>query len=500
MQNIFRWIKRRAVAFFFAGFAGAVLLIVSGHKAVEATSTDEFCASCHDVHPHAITSWKRSTHYDNKRGVVVHCVECHLPPKGLPMFTQKVRTGVRDVYGSLFTDVTAINWEEKSRLASAVHHTFETSCVSCHENLFPIGLSDKGQQAHLYFDNHKDELNCLNCHIGVGHFSESTVHAENVDFGKAKSTGDTIFTEPAKIRSFDHFTEQIPETGIQFEMKAIPGGTFRMGSPESESLRDPDEGPQREVEVGSFFMAEQEVTWQSYMAFMSETGGEGRMSAEDLAEAAVDGITGPTPPWGAPDQGWGLGQRPAITMSYHAATVYCEWLSEKTGKTYRLPTEAEWEYAARGGTPGPYFFDGDPRKFTSEGFARKLFGTDTSVINSFAVYKENSRGQTALPDEVQPNPYGLKNMYGNVAEFCSDIYTPSYGASEANTDDNAEHVVRGGSYQSDARDLRSAARDYTRSTAWLKTDPQMPKSIWWYSDQAFVGFRVVCEADTSVDN
>lgn len=75
----------------------------------------------------------------------------------------------------------------------------------------------------------------------------------------------------------------------------------------------------------------------------------------------VDAISGPTPPFGFPDQGWGGGDRPAITMTHYAAETFCQWLSKKTGKTYRLPTEAEWEYAARGGTETPYFFTGNPK-------------------------------------------------------------------------------------------------------------------------------------------
>ena len=182
----------------------------------------------------------------------MHCIECHLPPSGMPKFTQKVRTGLRDVYGTLFYDVSAINWEEKSKAEYAVHHTFQASCVNCHKNLFPIGLSEKGQEAHLYFDNNKETLNCLNCHIGVGHYSETTVHAQNVSFGKSDQEPDTTFSAAAVITSFESYTEKIPGTGIKFKMVAVPGGMFMMGSPETESLRDDDEGPRHEVQVLPF--------------------------------------------------------------------------------------------------------------------------------------------------------------------------------------------------------------------------------------------------------
>ena len=212
--------------------------------------------------------------------------------------------------------------------------------------------------------------------------------------------------------------------------------------------------------------------------------------------------SGATPPWGAPDQGWGKGSRPAITMTWHAATVYCQWLSKVTGKKYRLPTEAEWEYACRAGTESPYFFKGDPKKFTSAGFLKKIVKPDTALIASYVIYAGNSSSKTEEPSFVKQNPFGLKNMSGNVAEFCSDFYSPDfYAADSVSLTDpwgpsrGQEHVISGGSFKSDARDVRSSARDFTKTKAWLVTDPQMPKSIWWYSDCIDVGFRVVCETD-----
>ena len=241
------------------------------------------------------------------------------------------------------------------------------------------------------------------------------------------------------------------------------------------------------------------------MAFFRATGSQGRTEGQEVTKKNVDAISGATPPWGAPDQGWGKGKRPAITMSWHAANVYCQWLSKVTGKKYRLPTEAEWEYACRGGTETPYFFPGDPKKFTSEGFLRKIFRPDTAVISSRVVYNMNSDGKTKEPGGMIPNPFGLKNMSGNVAEFCSDYYSPTAYLNDSTDMVNpqgpvrgSEHVIRGGSFKSDARDVRSAARDYTKTKAWLVTDPQMPKSIWWYSDCIDVGFRVVCEVDSSL--
>jgi formylglycine-generating enzyme required for sulfatase activity len=259
-------------------------------------------------------------------------------------------------------------------------------------------------------------------------------------------------------------------------------------------------------------MAEVEVTWDEYLAFYAQTSAEGRSTDTEgiRSKQAVetDAISGATPPYGQPDQGWGMGQRPAISFTYHSAETYCKWLSLVTGKTYRLPTEAEWEYACRAGTQTPYFFPGDPRKFEKTGFKAKLSKNDTTLINSYIIYRGNSPSKTQTPDIVKPNPFGLKNMLGNVAEFCSDWYQADAYAQDpgevikdpTGPETGEEHVIRGGSFMDMAGKVRSAARGYTQTDEWLKTDPQIPKSIWWYSDCFHVGFRVVCEFDENTGN
>jgi len=490
--------------FFIFGIMACIVLYIPGRALIKNTSTDKSCMLCH-IHPHADQSWKLSTHYNNSSGTIVHCVECHLPPEDQGYLFAKAKHGLKDVYGYFFKDSSAIDWQKKKLLEYAKGIVYENSCLECHENLFPVTLSVNGGNAHLFYTTSKEPLNCINCHINVGHYDKNAIlHEHDSSFGVIVSSDRPPFTEPAEITEFKDFTETIPGTTVSFEMAALPEGTFNMGSPKDEPLRDDDEGPVREVKLSQFWIGKTEVTWDEYMAFFRATSSQGRTEGQVVTSKNTDAISGATPPWGAPDQGWGKGSRPAITMSWHAANVYCQWLSKVTGKRYRLPTEAEWEYACRGKTGTPYFFAGDPRKFTAEGFLRKLLGPDTATIASYIIYSKNSGAMTAEPSGVKANPFGLKNMAGNVAEFCSDFYSEEYYKTDSLRTNpkgpvrGLEHVIRGGSFKSDARDIRSAARDYTRTKEWLVTDPQMPKSIWWYSDCIDVGFRIVCEPDSSL--
>jgi len=264
-----------------------------------------------------------------------------------------------------------------------------------------------------------------------------------------------IFTSAAQVLKFESFDEKIPGTSVAFKMVAVPGGKFKMGTPDDEPYRQPEEGPQIDVAVDSFWMGEIEVSWSEYLAFFNATSSQGRKEAVATEEKSeTDAITGATPPWGAPDQGWGKGTRPAITMSYLAAETYCRWLSQVTGKKYRLPTEAEWEYAARANTNTAYFFGGSPKDFETDGFFKKIFGADTTVINSYVIYTENSPSKTQEPAMVKANAFGLKNMLGNVAEFCLDFYDPAVYSKYPKTlvqnprgpRNGMKHVIRGGPY------------------------------------------------------
>ncbi len=495
---------------FFIGLITCAILLFFCNKAIKITSTDEYCQSCH-IHPDADASCKKSTHFYNPSGVRVHCVECHLPPGNDTRYLiVKAETGLNDLYGYYFKDKKSFNWENKQLLEHAVKIVYNESCIKCHENLFSKGLSAEGGTAHLYYEKNAEklELQCINCHLDVGHYNANYKHEKMKGVPVSGTASQHKYTAPASVVNFENYKEYIPNSTVSFNMVAVKGGTFRMGSPEGEPFRKSDEGPVRIVTLSSFFMGEVEVSWDEFWTFFASTMSEGRVDPNLVMAhnaSLPDAVTGPTPPFGIPDQGWGSGKRPAITMTHYAAKTYCQWLSKVTGKHYRLPTEAEWEYACRAGTETPYFFPGDPKRLSVQGLRSKIFGADTSLINRYVVYAINSNGKSQEPNLVKPNPFGLKNMSGNVLEYCSDYYVENAYSKTGTTvknpqgpDSGEEHVVRGGNYSSDAKDLRAASRGFTQTTNWLRTDPQQPKSIWWYSDIKGVGFRVVCEPEPSI--
>lgn len=282
------------------------------------------------------------------------------------------------------------------------------------------------------------------------------------------------------------YTNTIPGTRVSFGMVPIPGGEFTMGSPETEANRKPDEGPQHKVKIAPFWMGQCEVTWNEYELFMypdeekrMRTSAPSDVSADKLADA----VTHPSKPYVEMSFGMGKDGYPAISMTQHAANKYCQWLSAKTGQFYRLPTEAEWEYACRAGTTNAYFF-----------------GDDANKLGDYAWYEQNSDFKYQKVGKKKPNPWGLYDIYGNVVEWVLDQYDPDYYKQCASAGVSVEpwnkatkpypHSVRGGSWDDEASMCRSAARRGS-DRSWKMTDPQLPKSIWYLSDAQWVGFRIV---------
>ena len=497
--------------FLLVGLAGLVLgfsLMIAFNYVWVNSSKNESCMSCH-FHPESDASWKQSVHYNNESGVMTDCAACHLPPKGSFEYVKaKAKTGMKDLWSYMTKNPEDVDWDSKGELEYAQTIVYNESCKACHVNIFPKGITDEGVTAHLYYDENEEKLNlqCISCHLDAGHYNPNYKHEA---LTAAPTVAGEVYAEATPVTEFKNFTETVPGTSASINMIAIPGGSFKMGSPENEPFHKADEAPQRNVTISPFFMAEVEVTWDQFWAFFGDTMSEGRTPPEVIyannTREDCDAVSGPTPPFGFPDQGWGMGSRPAITMTHYSAETFCQWLSLKTGKKYRLPTEAEWEYAARGGTETPYYFEGSPKDYTNDGFWNGLFGADTTVINSHVIYVNNSKNRTQEPTKMKANPFGLKNMLGNVMEYCSDWYAEdAYSKMQDGAVDpkgpesGEEHVVRGGYYTDDAANMRSAARGKTNHVEWLRTDPQNPKSIWWYSDIKGIGFRVVCEVPEGV--
>jgi len=270
-------------------------------------------------------------------------------------------------------------------------------------------------------------------------------------------------------------SETIPGTDVSFELVEIPGGTFPMGSPADELGRDADEGPQREISVAPFYMGRHEMLYDIWVIYRSPE----RDNAESAEGTDFDPeiVARPSPPYEDPAHGMGTWGHPAVGMTQWAALQFARWLTEKTGNFYRLPTEAEWEYACRAGTLTAF-----------------SFGSDT--LDTYAWHYGNSDEEYHPVGEKAPNPWGLFDMHGNVAEWTLDEYDATFyedmGAENPWSQPTRLYprTVRGGAYDDDPEALRCAARQQS-SANWKRRDPQIPKSMWWNTDSPFVGFRLV---------
>ena len=283
----------------------------------------------------------------------------------------------------------------------------------------------------------------------------------------------------------------IPGSNVSFHMEPIPAGMFVMGSPNGEAGRDDLEGPQRKFNVEPFWMARNEVTWGEYKVFMQlyhvfkdfEIKGIRKVTAEN----EVDSITAPTVLYEA-EFTFEFGnddKQPAVTITQYSAKQYSKWLTAITGNQFRLPTEAEWEYACRAGSTTAFHFGDDASKLTD--YAWFAGNTDEDGTRKVGLKK--------------PNQWGLFDMHGNAAEWVLDAHA-QYVTSQTNlnaatdwasTEDLDPRVVRGGSWEFPAEECRSASRLGSDSAAWREYDPNLPKSPWWFTTDPArgVGFRLI---------
>ena len=281
----------------------------------------------------------------------------------------------------------------------------------------------------------------------------------------AQSSADTVFQK---------YEQTIPGSTVKFIMVPIPAGTFTIGSSPKDKMKETDESPKHLIRLSAFWMGAYEVTFDEYDLFFNDVS---------LSQNIVtDAVTRPSSPY--IDMTLGMGKEggfPANSMQQYGALMYCKWLYKNTGMFYRLPTEAEWEYACRAGTTTVF-----------------PFGDDEAKLGEYAWYSSNSDNQYHKVGLKEPNAWGLYDMLGNVGEWVLDQYQPDYYTTITdNTVDpvrqpEARHprVVKGGAYNEEAKDLRSANRRMS-DLVWNRRDPQIPKSRWWNADAPFVGFRIV---------
>jgi len=293
------------------------------------------------------------------------------------------------------------------------------------------------------------------------------------------------------------YTDKIPGTELTFKMVAIKGGKFMMGSPSTEKGRQADEGPQVEVEVQPFWMEEHETTWRHFAQFSLKQLRTGRNPSDTLSanDRLADAVAAPTNPWNigliSHDNSGKVGY-PASGMTLYAAQAYCKWLTAITGRYYRLPTEAEWEYACRAGSTTAY-----------------SFGDNDDDLDDYAWWGINSGGGSQKVMTKKPNAWGLYDMHGNMAEwvlehyakdtyvnrkpgmFAAPVKSPVSHVGDPITIAKDTHVARGGHCEDDTPENFRSARRLVSDETWRAEDPQYPKSIWWCTNAPYVGFRVV---------
>ena len=289
------------------------------------------------------------------------------------------------------------------------------------------------------------------------------------------------------------YTAKIPGTDVTFQMVPVPGGEFLMGSPEDEDGRQESEGPQVKIKVSPMWVGKHEVKWDEYDQFrlLYQAFTEFELQGERPVKSVADSITAPTPLY-EPPHTFEYGheaEQPAVTMTQYSAQQYTKWLSAITGQQYRLPSEAEWEYACRAGTTTPY-----------------NWGDDTDDATDHAWFYDNATDGQVHVGQLKANAFGLHDMHGNVGELTVNLFTEDgYQRLKKSEPVNAVEavvwpketsdgiVVRGGTWEStEVTDLRSAVRIASDDEEWKENDPQIPLSPWWFSaDPARgIGFRL----------
>lgn len=266
-------------------------------------------------------------------------------------------------------------------------------------------------------------------------------------YASKRNTPDAPFTVDANSKKLEPFEEKIPGTVVKFKMVPIPGGKITVPDPSNKKAP-------KVVEVKPIWVGKTEVTWDEFDIYLFRLD-----LTEEQRKAGAEAKTRPSKPYGAPDRGFGHEGYPAIGLSFLTVNEYCKWLSAKTGKKYRLPTAAEWQYFAQAGQT-------------------KNYPLSNEELEKQAWYWDNSDDKTHEVGAKEPNPWGLHDILGNAAEWCLDLDNEGY--------------IYGGAFTDKRPDITPFSKK-KNTPDWDATDPQNPKSKWWLKDGPFVGFRLVCE-------
>ena len=265
------------------------------------------------------------------------------------------------------------------------------------------------------------------------------------------------------------YTQEIPGGDVSFDLIPIPGGEFLLGSPAGEAERKDDEGPQVKVRIEPFWMGKHEVSWDEYDVWSFNLDIQRRKLAgfkPTPLDKTADVVTRPTKPYTDMTFGMGHNGYPAICMTQLAAKMYCRWLSAKTGHFYRLPTEAEWEYAARGGSSDTFFFGSDQDQLCKYANVMDYYGGRYfPMFAASAIDCDDDYVRPAPVGKFRPNSLGIHDMLGNVSEWTQDCWSPTYSA--VPTDGSAlviaecdYHVARGGSWMVTPKNMGDRTRAY----------------------------------------